>query len=75
MMWAIVKKPELSAVSAHDPRTDTRTDSERFRDFAEENGIDENDTTWVRMIGKMASWNDDGISGDCVYRVRTGGCF
>jgi hypothetical protein len=34
MMWAIVTKPELSAVSVHDPRTDTRTDSERFRDFA-----------------------------------------
>jgi hypothetical protein len=46
MMWAIVKKPELSAVSVHDPRTDTRTDSERFRDFAKENGIDENDPTW-----------------------------
>ena len=53
MMWAIVKKPELSAVSVHEPRTDTRTDSERFRDFAKENGIDENDPTWVRMINAL----------------------
>ena len=53
MMWAIVRKPELSAVSVHDPRTDTRTDSERFRDFAKENGIDENDPTWVRVINGL----------------------
>ena len=53
MMWAIVKKPELLAVSVHDPRTDTRTDSERFRDFSKENGIDENDPTWVRMINAL----------------------
>jgi hypothetical protein len=53
IMWAIVKKPELSAVSVHDPGTDTRTDSERFRDFAKENGIDENDPTWVRIINAL----------------------
>jgi hypothetical protein len=53
MTWAIVKKPELSAVSMHDPRTDTRTDSERFRDFAKEVGIDEKDPTWVRVINAL----------------------
>jgi hypothetical protein len=53
--WAIVKKPELTAVSVHDPRTDTRTDSERFRDFAREAGIDENDPAWVRVINALES--------------------
>jgi hypothetical protein len=53
MTWAVVKKPELSAASMHDPRTDTRTDSERFRDFAKEAGIDESDSTWVRAINAL----------------------
>jgi hypothetical protein len=53
MMWAIVTKPELSAVSVHDPLTDTRTDSERLRDFAKEDSIDENDPRWVRIINAL----------------------
>jgi hypothetical protein len=51
--WAIVKKPELAVASVHDPRTDTRTDSERFRDSAKEAGIDESDPTWVRLINAL----------------------
>jgi hypothetical protein len=78
MTYAIVNKPELAVV----PMSDHRTDSERFRDFAKGAGVDENDPSLVRLLkaletrsnGKMASWNDDGISGDRVYRVRIGGC-
>jgi hypothetical protein len=51
--WAIVKKPELAVASMYDPRIDSRTDSERFRDFAKENGIDENEPTWVRLINAL----------------------
>ena len=53
MTWAIAKKPELSAASVHDPRTDTRTDSERFRDSAKEAGIDESDPEWLRIINAL----------------------
>jgi hypothetical protein len=53
MTWAMVKKPELSVASVHDPRTDTRADSERFRDFAKEAGIGEKDPTWVRVINAL----------------------
>jgi hypothetical protein len=53
MTWPTVKKPELSAVSMHDPRTDTRTDSERFGDFAKEAGIDESDPTWMGVINAL----------------------
>jgi hypothetical protein len=78
MTYAIVNKPELAVVSM----SDNRTDSKHFLDFAKEAGIDENDPSLLRLLktletrsnGKMASWNDDGISGDRVYTVRTGGC-
>ena len=81
MTWAIIKKPELAVVSMYDIRTDTRTEPERFRDFAKEAGIHENDASLVRPLegtgsnGEMESRNDDGgMVGDCVYGVRTGGC-
>ena len=46
MTYAIVNKPELAVVSM----SDHRTDSERFRDFAKEAGIDENDPSLVRLL-------------------------
>jgi hypothetical protein len=46
MTYATVNKPELAVVSM----SDHRTDSERFRDFAKEAGIDENDPSLVRLL-------------------------
>ncbi len=57
--WAIVQNPALTVVSVHDPRTDTRTDSERLLDFARESGIDENDRALVRVVNalkEMEKW-------------------
>jgi hypothetical protein len=51
--WAMVKKPELAVASMYDPRIDSRTDSERFRDSAKEAGIDESDPTWLRIISAL----------------------
>jgi hypothetical protein len=46
MTYAIVNKSELAVVSI----SDHRTDSDRFRDFAKEAGIDENDPSLVRLL-------------------------